>query len=62
MKTKEVMNSTTDSRVYKIAHREQMEHTHGCCSRCHPRRGCNWSRSGVVKRNWKVYRKTQYKI
>jgi hypothetical protein len=61
MKSKEIIDSTTDSRIYKLAKRHFLMHTKGVCSRCHPRRGCNWGRSRFIKRSWKEYRKRQYK-
>ena len=61
MKLKEIMDFTTDSRVYKIAKRLQLESYEGICSRCHPNRGCNARRSRLIKKNWKEFRRTQYK-
>lgn len=61
MKSKEIMDSTTDSRIYKMAKRFSLE-AYGVCSRCPYRGGDNHGRSRLIKKNWKQYRKTQYKI
>lgn len=60
MKTKELLKTTTNSNVYNRAYRHYLEYAHGICSRCPPRKGCNWGRRNR-DRNWKNFRKTQYK-
>lgn len=59
MKTKKVMNSTTNSRIYKLSKRLYLDHF-GLCSWCPPHGGCNWSRNNL-QRSWKEHRKTQYR-
>lgn len=54
---KRVLENTTDSRVYKLTAREGVM----SCPICPPHRGCNRDYFGV-ERNWKKFRKTQYKI
>lgn len=54
---KKVMDTTTNSREYKLARRARIP---GFCTMCKPHRGCN-SRV-YIRKNWKHYRKTQYKV
>ncbi len=57
-KSRNLLSTTTNSRVYKSAKKIQ-----DCvgCDRCRPHRGCNgWWK--YPKRNWKQYRNTQYKL
>ena len=57
MKVNKILKETSNSRVYMMAQRQ-----HNGCPFCKKSRGCNYVRIGWKnKRNWKHYRKTQYK-
>lgn len=57
MKLKKRLENTTDPREYKRLKKEAIP---GACPFCQPHRGCN-SRV-YIRKNWKHYRKTQYKV
>jgi len=56
MKVEKISSETTDSRTYKLALRSAVLG----CPICGPHRGCN-GMSEKKQRNWKKFRKTQYK-
>lgn len=56
-KAKKVVDSTNNSRVYRMAQREMIDG----CPICAPHKGCNKWTSGRWQRSWKKYRKTQWK-
>ena len=62
MKTTKILQETTDSRTYNLALRRKINSNENKCFICHPHRGCNANNTNFVKRNWKHYRKTQYKL
>ena len=55
MKEKKTIKSTMDSRVYKMAIRQNLY-----CPICGPNKGCNRNRNNDNK-SWKTYRDTQWK-
>ena len=62
MKIKEILDTTTNSRVYKMAlkwHRENKGLIH--CAICPYHDNENYVRHGKDNRNWKRYRKNQFK-
>jgi len=64
-KHKKIVDTTTNSRVYKIALKYYREATMQIsCSICPYHHGDNYNRFSYrwKKRNWKQYRKTQYKV
>ncbi len=57
-KQKLKISKTSDNRVYKLLQRSKVLG----CPICGPNSGCNSSsRRGVLDRNWKKFRKTQWK-
>jgi hypothetical protein len=64
MKSKKILDSTTNSMIYKRVlkfHRESRGQI--CCSRCPYHDGENgYYHNHRDYRNWKRYRKTQYKV
>lgn len=58
MKPKQIVNSTTNSRVYKMTRYQFISP----CPICSPHKGCN--RMGLRKtpKSWKSQRKTKYRI
>lgn len=57
-KVKRKSDETLNSREYKILQRDQELG----CPICGPNSGCNSSsRRGLLERNWKKFRKTQWK-
>jgi hypothetical protein len=56
MNVTKIVEETTDSRTYKLALRSKVLG----CPICGPNSGCN-SRGKDHQRNWKKFRKTQYK-
>jgi len=58
-KRKHIIDTTTDSRTYKMARKQFLMQQSGRCIFCNPHRGCNknWNPS----KNWKRYRTTQWK-
>ena len=62
-KYKKIVETTTDNRVYKIALKEYRAlRCEISCGICPYHRGENYKRYGWKHRNWKNYRKTQYKV
>lgn len=58
MKTgNKVLNSTTNSREYKLLHGSQVSG----CGWCMPHKGCNRHHYGREVRSWKDYRGFQWK-
>ncbi len=59
---KENLETTTNSRVYKILKRKMLDNYEGLCPICGPHSGCNfWKKHRGIK-NWKEYRNTQWKV
>jgi hypothetical protein len=58
-KPKKIMDETTNSNTYNKAKRHYIDEQDGKCSWCPWHRGHNQRHN--VARNWKKYRKTQYK-
>lgn len=58
---RENLKTTTNSRIYKLLYRDYLDKKAGLCSYCGPHRGCNANWRVKDNRNWKKYRKTQYK-
>ena len=56
-RAKKLMNETDNSRVYKMAKRENNLFK---CPICSPHRGCNRRKFGIND-NWKKYRLTKWK-
>lgn len=60
MKLKEIMDATTNRSVYNRVQRQYLFEYENLCHYCPPHRGCN-RRFRKIDRNWKRYRKTQWK-
>lgn len=60
-KTSTEFKWTTNSRVYNLLLIEKNYNDLGLCPYCPPHGGCNYWNSRKPERNWKRYRKTQYK-
>ena len=58
---KENLKTTTNRKMYKILLRKQFYNDHGLCFYCGPHSGCNSNWKPSSSRNWKQYRKTQWK-
>ena len=59
---KENLETTTNSRVYKILKRKMLGNYEGLCPICGPHSGCNfWKKHRGIK-NWKEYRNAQWKV
>lgn len=58
---KENLETTTNSRVYKILKRKMLDKYEGLCPICGPHTGCNFWKKHRGLRNWKEYRKTQWR-
>lgn len=56
MKRKDIINQTKDRREYNLL----IRHYNLYCSYCPPNKGCNL-RIKRMQRNWKKFRKTQWK-
>jgi hypothetical protein len=56
-----VLKTTTDNRTYRRALLEVVSDNELLCHYCPPHKGCNWFKKDKRMRNWKEYRKTQYK-
>ena len=54
---KNILETTSDSRTYKMTMRSQVLG----CPICGPNSGCNY-RGKRKQRNWKQFRKTNYKM
>lgn len=61
MRTKQILDTTTNSRVYKHTHAEYINEKVGGCKRCSLNRGCNRRYKDNRERSWKSHRKTQWK-
>ena len=59
MKNYQTLNTTSDSRTYKLTQKRILTNTEGKCWFCGPHTGCNYRNKR--NRSWKNYRKTQYK-
>ena len=59
---KETLKTTTCRKVYKVLQRLAFYDERGLCHYCGPHSGCNSNWKTSSTRNWKNYRKTQYKI
>ena len=57
----QVLKTTTNSREYKIAYRQVLDKNLSLCQYCHPNKGCNYWNSRHITRNWKEYRRHQWK-
>ena len=58
---KQKLETTTNSREYKIILRKVLDNNEGLCPICGPHTGCNFFKKYRPNRNWKEYRKTQWK-
>jgi hypothetical protein len=58
---KETLKTTTNRKVYKMLHRKELYDEQGLCHYCGPHSGCNSNFRPSSNRNWKMYRKTQWK-
>jgi hypothetical protein len=58
---KETLETTTNSRVYKLLKRIKLDKYEGLCPICGPHTGCNFFKKHRGIKNWKEYRKTQWK-
>ena len=59
---KETVKTTTNSKVYKILKKKALSKKLGLCFICGYHTGCNfWNKNHKIK-NWKQYRKLQWKI
>lgn len=58
---KETVKNVVDSSVYKKLLALVLLREKGICPFCRPHGGCNARNKYTVKKNWKKYRKTQYK-
>ena len=62
MKYKKIMDETCNSKVYKKAQKRVIDGEERKCFYCPPHSGCNGLFGGTKgRRNWKRYRKNQYK-
>ena len=60
MKNYDVLESTNNSRVYRMTQQRIISLEENKCFFCGPHSGCNsWRKYG--DRSWKRFRKTQYK-
>lgn len=59
---KENLKTTTNSRVYNLLKRQELFNYEGLCPICGPHSGCNSFKKFKGKKNWKEYRKTQWKV
>lgn len=55
------LKKETNRRVYKIMYRQYLNKYIGLCPICSPHGGCNFWNKFKGNRNWKRYRKTQWK-
>ena len=58
---RENLKTTTNRKTYKILLRRKFYDDHGLCHYCGPHSGCNSNWKPSSSRNWKQYRKTQWK-
>lgn len=63
MKVKEILNTTTNSNVYKRVRGRYVTEKYGGCSHCSPNNGCNrvYKMKDNIQQSWKSHRKTQWK-
>jgi hypothetical protein len=57
---KETINTTTNSRVYKLLLKHKLLNYYGLCPICPPHGGCNFRKQKII-RNWKQFRKNKWK-
>lgn len=62
MSKRKILDTTTHSRTYKLIKHEWVSSNLGLCWFCPPNKGCNYWNKNKPNRNWKNYRKNQYKI
>ena len=55
------LKTTTNSKEYKILLMKKLSDEERLCPMCPPNKGCNSWKKPRDLRNWKNYRKTQYK-
>ena len=62
-RTKEELDFTTNSRVYRSLRKKYLSISKGLirCEICPANKGCNRRRKNFDERNWKNYRKTHWK-
>jgi len=58
---KENLKNVTNRSVYNKLHAIHLYNHYGLCPICPPNGGCNRGFGVVENRNWKKFRKTQYK-
>lgn len=58
---RETIKTTTDRRYYKMLKRKAFYDDRGLCHYCGPHSGCNSNNHLYGMKNWKKFRKTQYK-
>lgn len=58
---KETFRNTTNRYVYNILYSRHLFDHYGLCPYCPPNGGCNRGFGVTENRNWKEFRKTQYK-
>jgi hypothetical protein len=58
---KETLKTTANRRVYKLLKRKLLYDEQGLCHYCGPHSGCNSMFKAKDRKNWKLYRKTQWK-
>jgi hypothetical protein len=58
---KETIKNTTNSSVYNKLYKEHLFDYYGLCPYCPFNGGCNRGFGVMENRNWKKFRKTQYK-
>lgn len=57
----ETMNTTTNSRIYKLLLKKYLSSNEGLCPICSPHKGCNYWNNGKPHKNWKYFRKNKWK-
>lgn len=58
MRNIQELKETTNRRINRLI---EHEYVLGC-SRCPPHRGCNRFYRGAWQNNWKIFRKTQWRV
>lgn len=61
-KKNKLMKTTANRRVFNLVYKSSVNAKHGLCSICNMHSGCNYWYRSKPQKNWKAYRKTQYKI
>lgn len=56
-----VSESSSPALIGKLSHKIVCRET-GKCSHCHPHKGMDNTNNSIVLRNWKQYRKTQWRV